>query len=62
MFDKTGTLTASQPSVDTVVQLAEKTSISRDMMLAIVGTAETGSEHPIATAIVACAKQVLCRR
>ena len=58
LFDKTGTLTASKPSVDTVVQLADKVLFSKEMLLAIVGTAESGSEHPIATAIVQCAKEV----
>eukprot|EP00117_Sycon_ciliatum_P027770 scpid11817/ scgid22484/ Copper-transporting ATPase 2; Copper pump 2; Wilson disease-associated protein; WND/140 kDa len=59
VFDKTGTLTASRPTVQTVVQFSDKVSFSKEFLLAAVGTAESGSEHPIGKAIVDSAKDVL---
>ena len=48
VFDKTGTLTYGRPTVDEVLTL----SGSRDELLAIIAGAESGSEHPLAGAIV----------
>ena len=58
LLDKTGTLSAGQPEV-TLVSLfvPEKVCPSR-LFLAIVGLAESCSEHPLATAIVKFAKKV----
>lgn len=49
LFDKTGTLTAGRPRFSTVVFLE---TISEKDLLSLVGSAELGSEHPIAKALV----------
>jgi Cu+-exporting ATPase len=54
-FDKTGTLTKGEPSVTDVVPLG---GISRDEALKIAATAERGSEHPLAQAVVKAAKDL----
>lgn len=51
VFDKTGTLTEGKPSVTDCILLTDK---KRDL-LTLAATLETGSEHPIATAIIAAA-------
>ena len=48
VFDKTGTLTEGRPGVTDIVPVAG----SRDDLLRIIGSLETGSEHPIGRAIV----------
>jgi Cu+-exporting ATPase len=53
VFDKTGTLTEGKPAVTDVLP-AE--GISRDRLLRIAASAETGSEHPLGRAIVADAQ------
>ncbi len=50
-LDKTGTLTANRPTVVAVRAL----SIDEDELLRIAASAEQGSEHPVARAIVAAA-------
>jgi Cu2+-exporting ATPase len=52
-LDKTGTLTVGEPQL-TDVYAATK---SEDELLRLVASAERGSEHPLASAIVADAKQ-----
>lgn len=52
-FDKTGTLTEGKPRVTQVVAVGE----AEDVILAIARTMEERSNHPIAQAIVAYAKQ-----
>lgn len=47
-FDKTGTLTTGKFSVTTV----ESPVIDRQVMLALMGAAESGSSHPLAKALV----------
>ncbi|MEK7649358.1 MAG: heavy metal translocating P-type ATPase [Patescibacteria group bacterium] len=54
-FDKTGTLTKGEPSVTDIVPLGE---LSRDEVLKIAATAERGSEHPLAQAVVKAAKDL----
>jgi Cu+-exporting ATPase len=49
VFDKTGTLTEGQPAV--VEVLAHRGT--DDELLALVGSAQTGSEHPLGRAVVA---------
>ena len=59
MFDKTGTLTHGVPRVSHVVLFVPRTDISLQTVLAIAGSAETSSEHPIGTAIVNYVKKVV---
>uniref|UniRef100_A0A8C7BWK8 Copper-transporting ATPase 1 n=1 Tax=Neovison vison TaxID=452646 RepID=A0A8C7BWK8_NEOVI len=59
VFDKTGTITHGTPVVNQVKVLVESNKISRSKILAIVGTAESNSEHPLGTAITKYCKQEL---
>ena len=54
IFDKTGTLTVGQPKVVEVVLAPE--GMPESELLGLVASAEQGSEHPIARAIVDYAK------
>ncbi|WP_437646504.1 heavy metal translocating P-type ATPase [Sorangium sp. So ce362] len=49
LVDKTGTLTAGRPQLAAVKALA---GIPEDELLRLVGSAELGSEHPVARALV----------
>ncbi|WP_437978447.1 heavy metal translocating P-type ATPase [Sorangium sp. So ce295] len=49
LVDKTGTLTAGRPQLAAVKALA---AVSEDELLRLVGSAELGSEHPVAKALV----------
>jgi P-type Cu+ transporter len=61
VFDKTGTLTEGRPKVTDVVVLTDvvrpdgplPASLAEDDVLRLVASAERGSEHPLAAAIVA---------
>lgn len=53
-LDKTGTLTEGKPRLDSVLPVAP---FSEDDLLRLAATAERGSEHPIARAILAAAKE-----
>lgn len=53
VFDKTGTLTEGRPSVSSIVA----TGVDEDDLLAIAAAVESGSEHPVGTAVVSRAKQ-----
>ena len=52
-FDKTGTLTRGTPQVTDLVPVA---GVSTEQLLAVAAAAESRSEHPLAHAVVACAK------
>lgn len=58
VFDKTGTITHGTPEVMQVKFLVESNRLSRSKMLAIVGTAESNSEHPLGVAITKYCKKV----
>ncbi len=55
VFDKTGTLTAGKPSVTDIVLLTK--DINEQELLKFAAIAESGSEHPLAQAIVRKAKE-----
>jgi Cu+-exporting ATPase len=54
VLDKTGTLTKGEPSVTDIIAYNTYTD---DQLLKLAGSVETGSEHPLAQAIVQAAKQ-----
>ncbi|KAM6413536.1 copper-transporting ATPase 1 [Rhynochetos jubatus] len=59
VFDKTGTITHGTPEVMQVKFLVESNQLPRSKMLAIVGTAESNSEHPLGVAITKyCRKEL----
>ncbi|NXB36929.1 ATP7A ATPase, partial [Eulacestoma nigropectus] len=59
VFDKTGTITHGTPEVMQVKFLVEGNHLPRHKMLAIVGTAESNSEHPLGAAITKYCKKEL---
>jgi Cu+-exporting ATPase len=54
VVDKTGTLTEGKPKVVTVITFADR---KEDEVLTIAAGLEQGSEHPLASAIIASAKE-----
>ncbi|MHA7306847.1 HAD-IC family P-type ATPase [Arthrobacter sp. TMN-49] len=54
LFDKTGTLTKGEPSVTGVVAAD---GVTTEELLALAAAVESDSEHPVARAIIAAAKQ-----
>ena len=54
IFDKTGTLTVGKPSVTDLVSLTE---IGEQELLRLAAIAESGSEHPLAQAVIRKAKE-----
>ncbi|CAG8546337.1 16943_t:CDS:1 [Cetraspora pellucida] len=59
IFDKTGTLTKGQLDVAHFELLTDNLEITKETFFAIVGAAETFSEHPYGKAIVTFGKQLL---
>jgi Cu+-exporting ATPase len=55
VFDKTGTLTVGKPSVTDAVHLTE--NIGEQELIRLAAIAESGSEHPLAKAIINKAKE-----
>lgn len=58
VFDKTGTITHGTPEVVQVKMVVEGNQMTRSKLLAIVGTAENNSEHPLGAAVTSFCKQV----
>ena len=56
VIDKTGTLTVGKPLVSAVT-VVEGNELSKDDLLALAASVEAPSEHPLARAIVAAAKE-----
>jgi P-type Cu+ transporter len=54
VLDKTGTITAGRPALTDVRAAGRR---DQDELLALVAAAESGSEHPLAAAVVAGARQ-----
>ncbi|XP_010753135.3 copper-transporting ATPase 1 [Larimichthys crocea] len=59
VFDKTGTITYGAPKVIQLKIVVEGNKMPRSRLLAIVGTAENNSEHPLGAAITKYCKQEL---
>uniref|UniRef100_A0A8C7EBK2 Copper-transporting ATPase 2 n=1 Tax=Nothoprocta perdicaria TaxID=30464 RepID=A0A8C7EBK2_NOTPE len=59
MFDKTGTITCGVPRVMRVLLLAETALLPLKKVLAVVGTAEASSEHPLGVAVTKYCKEEL---
>lgn len=59
VFDKTGTITYGAPKVVQAKMLNEGNRMPRSKLLAIIGTAENNSEHPLGAAITKYCKQEL---
>nr|XP_057907837.1 copper-transporting ATPase 2 [Doryrhamphus excisus] len=59
MFDKTGTITNGAPRVTRVLVLWEMARMSLRKILAVVGTAEASSEHPLGIAVTKHCKEEL---
>lgn len=59
VFDKTGTITKGVPQVARISLFSRTVQYPLSTFLAVIGTAEINSEHPIASAIVKFAKEVL---
>uniref|UniRef100_A0A7N6BW16 P-type Cu(+) transporter n=1 Tax=Anabas testudineus TaxID=64144 RepID=A0A7N6BW16_ANATE len=59
VFDKTGTITYGAPNVVQVKIVVEGNRMPRSRLLAIVGTAENNSEHPLGAAITKYCKHEL---
>lgn len=58
MFDKTGTITNGVPRVTRVLVLWDLARLPLRKVLAIVGTAEASSEHPLGMAVTKHCKEV----
>ena len=59
VFDKTGTLTHGRPTVASVCVFVEERVMSLARIVAAVGVAESGSEHPLGSAVVKYARVAL---
>uniref|UniRef100_A0A8C3TFV9 Copper-transporting ATPase 2 n=1 Tax=Chelydra serpentina TaxID=8475 RepID=A0A8C3TFV9_CHESE len=59
MFDKTGTITCGVPKVMRMLLLGDMAKLSLKKILAIVGTAEASSEHPLGMAVTKYCKEEL---
>ncbi|XP_024144754.1 copper-transporting ATPase 2 isoform X1 [Oryzias melastigma] len=59
MFDKTGTITNGVPRVTRVLVLWETARMPLRQILAVVGTAEASSEHPLGVAVTKHCKEEL---
>lgn len=58
IFDKTGTLTKGTPCVTEVAMFVDEDVCPEDFFLAVVASAESNSDHPLAYAVINYAKEV----
>ena len=58
IFDKTGTLTFGRPKVTKALLFVSEEVCSYQLFSAIVGVAESNSEHPLGMAVTKFAKSV----
>lgn len=58
VFDKTGTVTHGVACVSQVLMFVPRNEVSLQTVLAVAGSAETSSEHPVGIAIANYAKKV----
>ena len=58
IFDKTGTLTHGKPDVTKVLLFVAESVCPHTLFLAIVGLAESNSEHPLGMAVTNYARSV----
>ncbi|XP_059484459.1 copper-transporting ATPase 1-like [Neocloeon triangulifer] len=59
VFDKTGTITCGKAAVSAIYLCAKESVLSFAQLMAILGTAESGSEHPIGKAITNYIKRLV---
>ncbi|KAM4789933.1 copper-transporting ATPase 2 isoform 1-T1 [Cyanocitta cristata] len=59
MFDKTGTITCGVPKVMRVLLMGDTAVLPLKKVLAVVGTAEASSEHPLGMAVTKYCKEEL---
>lgn len=57
VFDKTGTLTEGKPSVTDILLLPNQREMDDNKLLRLAAIAESGSEHPLAQAVINKAKE-----
>src|SRR6185503_1925612 len=57
LVDKTGTLTEGKPRLVSIALIGEPIGLSEDELLRLAASLERGSEHPLASAIVAAAQE-----
>lgn len=62
VFDKTGTITHGAPRVTSIALFAREEVCSISRLLAVLGTAQSSSEHPIGVAITKYVKEVTDRK
>lgn len=58
VFDKTGTLTYGRPEVNCVITTVPDSTLPLQHFVAMLGLAESSSEHPLGIAISSFAKKV----